>query len=176
MKRLVAVIASLLCTTAVAQTVAPGPYYATPSWDQQLAASSRFVALSNWGNGLQAVLDRETGLVWERRPNTREESWQDASRLCLEAFTGGRGGWKLPTVQELMSLFLIGPADALPAGHPFDGSLALAFWTSTQSKSLSSSAYLVRRFPGSVSVSAGDRALPLAAPWCVRGGPGPDEQ
>jgi hypothetical protein len=176
MKRLIAVIALLLCTSAVAQTVGPGPYYATPSWDQQLPSSTRFVALSNWGDGVQAVLDRETGLVWQRRPNSREETWQDASRICFEAFTGGRAGWKLPTLQDLMSLFVLGTTDALPAGHPFDGTLALAFWTSTQDKSASSNAYLVRRFPGSVSVSSTDRASPLGAPWCVRGGSNPDAQ
>jgi hypothetical protein len=45
-----------------AQTASPGPYYAWPSWDQKLAASTRFVVLSNWNN--EAVLDRETGLTW----------------------------------------------------------------------------------------------------------------
>ena len=25
-----------------------GPYYATPSWDQQLPVSQRFIVLSNW--------------------------------------------------------------------------------------------------------------------------------
>jgi hypothetical protein len=51
---------------AWAQTVAPGPYYAMPSWDQTLPVATRFIVLSNMGSN--AVLDRETGLVWERSP------------------------------------------------------------------------------------------------------------
>jgi hypothetical protein len=40
---------------AVAQTVAAGPYYATPSWDQTLACTAsatcpRFIVLSNFNN------------------------------------------------------------------------------------------------------------------------------
>jgi hypothetical protein len=42
-----------------------GPYYATPSWDQKLGYQ-RFICLTDWNN--QAVLDRETGLVWQRAP------------------------------------------------------------------------------------------------------------
>jgi len=30
-------------TLAYAQTVSNGPYYAPPSWDQQLPASTRFI-------------------------------------------------------------------------------------------------------------------------------------
>ena len=56
----------VLCSvrSADAQTASAGPYYATPSWDQT-PSSTRFVVLSNWNN--EAVLDRETGLVWEKR-------------------------------------------------------------------------------------------------------------
>ena len=62
------VIGTLALTNTLthAQTTAPGPYYATPSWDQQLPAATRFIVLSNWNSA--AVLDRETGLVWERSP------------------------------------------------------------------------------------------------------------
>jgi hypothetical protein len=56
-----------LCAAASAQTVANGPYYATPSWDQTLPAATRFVVLSNMN--AEAVLDRETGLVWRKTPD-----------------------------------------------------------------------------------------------------------
>src|SRR5262249_54800244 len=48
-------------------TVAPtavGTYFVPPSWSPTLAASARFVILSNFSS--DAVLDRETGLVWAR--------------------------------------------------------------------------------------------------------------
>ena len=61
----------LSASAAQAQIISAGPYYATPSWDQTfpcaaLANCPRFVVLSNFNN--DAVLDRETGLVWERSP------------------------------------------------------------------------------------------------------------
>lgn len=60
--------------------MAPGPYYATPSWDQQLPAASRFIVLSNWN--AEAVLDRETGMVWQRQPAVREEENASAQVFC----------------------------------------------------------------------------------------------
>ena len=62
-------LAGVALTAGPAQAVdAVGPYYAIPAWDQSLPASTRFVVLTNWGQ--QAVLDKETGLVWERSPAT----------------------------------------------------------------------------------------------------------
>ena len=92
---------------AEAQTTAIGPYYATPSWDQTLACTTlancpRFIVLSNFSSA--AVLDRETGLVWEQSPSPSPATWLFAQIICLFSVTGGREGWHLPTVQELTSL------------------------------------------------------------------------
>src|SRR5262245_42329601 len=49
-------------------TVAPtaaGTYLAPPAWSQTLAPNVRFVILSNFNK--DAVLDRETGLIWSRQ-------------------------------------------------------------------------------------------------------------
>src|SRR5262245_21794109 len=93
---------------ASAQTTAPGPYHATPSWDQTLPVSTRFIVLSNWNSA--AVLDRETGLVWERSPAFGPTDWQLANLQChsLGSPRGSRPstrmGWRLPSVEELASL------------------------------------------------------------------------
>src|SRR5215475_2846841 len=79
---------------ADAQTTSTGPYYATPAWDQKLqcdtlATCPRFVLLSNWNNA--AVLDRETGLVWEQSPSTTPIDIRVSARgHCNELATGGR--------------------------------------------------------------------------------------
>src|SRR5215470_13675360 len=84
---------------AQAQTVAVGPYYATPSWDQTIPCTastncSRFVVLSNFSN--QAVLDRETGLVWQQAPQLGLSSKAiDAASLCFTQPIAGRMGWRL---------------------------------------------------------------------------------
>src|SRR5213592_884355 len=65
-----------------------GPYYATPSWDQKLVYFQRFICLTDWNN--EAVLDRETGLVWQRAPfthviNSFEFRQSDAVFQCQNA-------------------------------------------------------------------------------------------
>jgi Protein of unknown function (DUF1566) len=103
--------------------------------DQTLPASTRFIVLSNMAS--DAVLDRETGLVWQRAPEFRPNGafWGLGSGTCMAQRIGGRSGWRLPTVQELASLIdptaTSGPP--LPAGHPFIGvPAAAAYWTATQ--------------------------------------------
>ncbi len=63
----IAVVLPAIAPPALAQ-VANGPYYATPSWDQSLPVTTRFVVLTNFAS--DAVLDRETGLVWEKAPSS----------------------------------------------------------------------------------------------------------
>ena len=78
-----------------AQTFQNGPYYGNPSWDQQIPAAQRFIVLSNWNN--EAVLDRETGLVWERSPvSAIRVGWFDAVAGCDGLNVANRLGWRLP--------------------------------------------------------------------------------
>lgn len=76
------IFAALAVSPAVAQTTGNGPYYATPSWDQTLPSNTRFIVLSNFGG--QAVLDRETGLVWEKSPSAAVGfTWDNAVFHCI---------------------------------------------------------------------------------------------
>jgi hypothetical protein len=167
-------------TPATAQTTANGPYYATPAWDQTLPVATRFIVLSNFKS--EAVLDRETGLVWERTPSPVGYAPTlapgvfggiYASERCLSATTGGRMGWRQPSVAEMMSLIAPsaspGVPPALPAGHPFELGFSETFWTSTR--------YYADRYPlayRSVSITgslgASDGGMFKYPVWCVRGG------
>ena len=177
-----------------AQTVGPGPYYANPSWDQKLDCTTpsncpRFVVLSNWANA--AVLDRETGLVWERSPlapcenvilcspavDPGTRTWNAAQARCNIGLTvGNRGGWRLPTLQELRSLVDYDPGDSnhprLPPGHPFlnvQSSAGSSYWSVTTDTSCGICLFNVSFFDGSVaSVSE----FFVGFVWCVRGGQG----
>ena len=168
--------------SAVAQTTANGPYYATPSWDQTLPAATRFIVLSNFASA--AVLDRETGLVWEKSPSTSPFNfWGLASFRCNNLTTGGRSGWRLPTGQELMSLVdrsVPPPGPTLPSGHPFTNVQSSEYWSATTGTDISGApdptlAWVVEfdvGFMGSVF----QKSNGLAFAWCVRGGQGVEAQ
>jgi hypothetical protein len=157
-----------------------GPYYATPSWDQTLPGSTRFTVLSNFGSA--AVLDRETGLVWELTPSGSGDTgtWVTAINQCIFSNTGGRLGWRLPSAPELYSL--IDPTQTqtnlLPAGNPFLSVTNGIFWTATTVAEDPTRAFIV-------GFSAPSQANPFSGPgemekaeslgetwWCVRGGSG----
>src|SRR5689334_14083790 len=96
---LAAATALVLSGAAHAQVSAVGPPFPILAWDQKIPSATRFVVLTNWGS--QAVLDRETGLVWQLSlipPASAGLSNEE----CAASFVGDRGGWRLPTLQELM--------------------------------------------------------------------------
>ncbi len=154
-----------------------GQYYASPSWDQQIPAAQRFIVLSNWNN--QAVLDRETGLVWERSPaSILRTDWFSAISGCEGLIVANRLGWRLPSPQELASL--IDPTQtspALPAGNPFQGIIGIGiegsrYWSAATTEADASSAKAVEFSNGSITALAKIPPLPIqqgARFWCVRG-------
>jgi hypothetical protein len=173
------ILGTLTRTTVVdAQTAVNGPYYATPSWDQTLPGSTRFIVLANF-NG-EAVLDRETGLVWQRSPTFGSFSFETSSEQCLVANTGNRFGWRLPNINELAGLFdpsAVAPP-ALPSGHPFTDFPLFGFIVTFPSSTVSSqeaTAHRAVRYasldPGSLfSLSLGANYQEAEWVLCVRGG------
>ena len=172
-----AVLGTIGVTSATvnAQIFQNGPYYANPSWDQKIPAAQRFIVLSNWNN--QAVLDRETGLVWERTPSGSSLThWDFALTLCAEAGTGNRRGWRTPSIQELASLIDPTNGNMLPPGNPFQGVAASPtfYWSATSSPDIF--AWVVAfGAVGPHSVGTADKT-DAGLTWCVRGGSGPDTQ
>ena len=163
----------LSARAADAQTVANGPYYATPSWDQKFPCSTqatctRFVVLANWNN--DAVLDRETGLVWEKEPNVfpfeAPQDWANGTFGCLQKRTGGRKGWRLPTMEELSSLG--DEAGNLPPGHPFVNVRTgfSVYWSATKYPDIPLDIAFVLGFP---STFGSQQTSNHNFYWCVRG-------
>lgn len=129
-----------------------------------------------------AVLDKETGLVWEQSPNTGTFTWLNAQMHCNQKTVGGRKGWRLPTIQELASLvdpksigggsFL--PAGDLPAGHPFSNVQSSQYWSATTDTRGPGFARVMNFSSGVVlltGIMANDHFV-----WCVRSGQGVDPQ
>lgn len=148
----------------------------TLRWDSVLPGADRFEVLTSFGG--EAVLDKETGLVWEQSPDTTIRTWEwvlnqtDARRHCMGRTTGGRKGWRLPSVHELNSLIepgIFSPNLALPIGHPFDlAALQLFFyWSATTDVDLPTTAWAVTLQNGYVErlIKTGGSYV-----WCVRSG------
>ena len=101
--------------------------------DNTLPAAQRFVILPAFAN--DAVLDKKTGLVWEKSPQTTSVRWSVARRACAEKSVGGQKDWRLPSLEELASLvdYSVGPPSlALPPGHPFLSVQSAVYWSSTR--------------------------------------------
>jgi hypothetical protein len=173
------ILGTLTPTTVVeAQTAVNGPYYATPSWDQTLPGSTRFLILANF-NG-EAVLDRETGLVWQRSPTSGLFSFATSSEHCLGTNTGNRFGWRLPTINELAGLFdpSAVASPPLPPGHPFTDFPLFGLITipsSTGSSQVAGAHRAVQYFffgPDNLFLSRGADYQEAEPEWvlCVRGG------
>src|SRR5439155_21415854 len=108
------------------------------AWDKTLPAndpggacpstSSRFTCVM----GNAAVRDNETGLVWERSPETTLNTWSVARFTCAKKAVGGRKGWRLPSFAELSSLMdpsVPEPDLMLPPGHPFLNVQTTNYWS-----------------------------------------------
>jgi hypothetical protein len=173
--------ASYLVPVAITCLVA-GPATAQPlsSWSQVISGPDRF-ELVLFG---QAALDEETGLVWQREPESDSgQSWAAAVDMCYRKSVAsprrlsspGRGGWRLPTMEELTSL--IEPGKGLPVDHPFVlSSLPPPFvpstWTIT---SVPGSDVYGISLLGLVHLGSKLEENPVASGvWCVRGGHGHD--
>lgn len=140
----------------------------TLRWDQALPAAQRFLVLAAFNNA--AVLDRNTGLVWEKSPATPagEGTWGGGTRTCLRKTTGGQQGWRLPAIPELASLLdpTVSPSPTLPAGHPFTNVQSGHYWSATMLAGSPSFAWVVSFNIGEVVV---ENLANTHHAWCVRG-------
>lgn len=137
---------------------------AVPAWAQMLPADQRFVPVM----GGAAILDEETGLVWEQSPQTTSHQWPSARLECTSRTVAGRSGWRLPSVNELASLIDTTNTDpALPTGHPFSNAWSSRYWSATTSADIPTLAWNVHFGDGEVASYLKSSFLFV---WCVRGG------
>ena len=142
------------------------------SWDDKIPqAGQRFKVLTEFGG--EAVLDKESQLVWDRTA-TGGINWVPAAAHCYQKVVGGRRGWRLPTIAELATLVDVSQSSpALPSGHPFSVPPTPPVWSSTTDAGDATKAWFVEFGTGDV-LSVGKGAAIFA--WCVRGGQGQPAQ
>ncbi len=140
----------------------------TLRWDQALSAAQRFVILPAFNS--DAVLDKETGLVWEKSPQTTAVSSANVRLTCANKAVGGRKGWRLPSLPELASLVdpsVASPGPTLPPGHPFVAVQSANYWSG--SAHAENPALMWGVGFGNGAVLGLSKAFDQRA-WCVRGG------
>jgi len=142
-----------------------------PTWSHKIqcdgTACPRFELVLD-GN---AVLDKETGLVWEKSVSETERNWVSACQHCYNLSLSYRKGWRLPTVEELASLLDMQQfSPSLPIGHPFENVQLDYYWTST-TYTETDKAWIVHMDNGFAN---GGSKTNTEDVWCVRGGDGHD--
>ncbi len=151
------------------------------------ANTPRFEVLTEDYNGL-AVRDNETGLVWEKTPNTGTINFYGAWMQCARRDLHKHMGWRLPATAELTSLMDGMNSDTqqdllLPDGHPFVGIFTapgMGYWSATQSKNPNGvnvtplAVYFSKSSAnGNLANTVGQLAYANsvnAGVWCVKGG------
>ncbi len=161
---------SLLAYTQIkSQTQSKEQVLATiiQNWQQAHPAAQRFVILNDFHS--DAVLDRDTSLIWELSPTPTSVTWNEARATCVTRTTGGQKGWRLPAPAEMRSL--VGPAvdspiPNIPPGHPFLNIQPTSYWTVVPEANQPSYARYVDAFLGNVLSFIKIYTYPV---WCVRG-------
>jgi len=139
----------------------------TLSWDKALPAAQRFVVLPAFGNA--AVLDRNTGLVWDRAANNGVQPWFGAIFGCANKQVGGTVGWRLPSVIELKSLQTPSlPAPFVPGGV-FVGVQLGPYWAASTSAQNPDNAWIVDSRDGAARNDINKGTMTNIYFWCVRG-------
>ena len=142
----------------------------TLRWDQNNTSATRFTPAFTG-----AVLDQNTGLVWEQAPDTTgglnfdgTYPWAKATSYCANKTVpsvGGTVGWRLPSVIELKSVQ--DPSLSAPfVPTVFDGVQPAGYWSATTGAGTPTQAWYVDFTNGGVVGNGSDQTL---AAWCVRG-------
>jgi hypothetical protein len=122
-----------------------------------LSAARFFIAFPG------AVLDKQTGLVWEETPDSTLRTWTDATRYCLDKAVGGTIGWRLPSMEELKSMQDPTIASPFVSKRAFSDAQPTIYW--------SAKAPIGTSFVHLVDDRLNDDMKPNILPaWCVRGG------
>lgn len=76
------------------------------------------------------VLDRVTGLLWQRAVDPNSYNWTAANAYCAGLGVAGYRDWRLPSVVELVSIVDISRANPAIDPTAFPDTPMLSFWSS----------------------------------------------
>lgn len=96
MKRALSELAAIIVVAALSVALFPDK----ASFANSDISDGRFIAYSDG-----TVLDTQTNLLWAARDNGGNINWSDAESYCKRYNGGGYKDWRMPTREELMSLY-----------------------------------------------------------------------
>jgi hypothetical protein len=137
----------------------------TLRWDTNNLPASRFTKAFTG-----AVLDKNTGLVWEQATSgTATYSWYNANSYCLNKNVGGTAGWRLPSVVELKSVQDGSPTAVAPLvpATVFSGVQSANYWSASTGAENIAGAWVVDFSNGFVGLD--NKSYDAYHAWCVRG-------
>lgn len=114
----------------------------------------------------QAVRDNFSGLIWEKSPDPVKRTFAQTTAYCARKKVGGTQDWRLPTVEELVSVV----DESLPSPHVpisvFEGVQSDNYWTTTVDDEHPTKRLVVDFRVGDID---DDDNKPTHYVWCVRG-------
>lgn len=137
-----------------------------------ISSQGRFVVLDSFAGN--AVLDRRTNLIWELNSHGGSfgSAWANGIRSCHDTNLSGHFGWRLPKIEELMTLLSADQGVHTP--NPFTDVTTATntfYWSSsevpTDNGSGSTEAFGVAFGVTGVSIHPKTN---LGKIWCVLGG------
>ena len=134
----------------------------TLRWDTNNPSATRFTTAFTG-----AVLDQNTGLVWEQAPDAYSRSWGIATHYCANKNVGGTVGWRLPSVIELKGFQDPSLGAPLVPASIFTNVQSADYWSATTIADSPANAWIVDFFSGYVGL---DDKTDHRHVWCVRGG------
>jgi hypothetical protein len=153
--------------------LAPGDYYfgAIADVAKQVAesneknnkkASAETIQAMRYQAFKKTVVDRKTRLMWQKADDGTKRDWAQAGTYCDELVLGGYSDWRLPRVDELLTIVDYSQFD--PASDDVFGSRSFFYWSSST----------VGFDPGvawGVSFDDGKTYWDIKGVRCARGGP-----
>ncbi len=83
-------------------------------------------------NGDGTIMDRSTGLTWQKQDDNGMHSWANALTYCNSNTAGLSGsGWRLPNIRELVSIANYGATNPAIDSIYFPSTESLYYWSST---------------------------------------------
>jgi hypothetical protein len=98
---------------------------------------------SSYSLGTNWIFDKVTGLVWQQLDDNSQRSWNDAWDYCQDLELDGKTDWRLPSIDELMSIVHYGNFAPAINTVVFPGTKSAYYWSMTTSAFVSERAWMV---------------------------------